>query len=89
MNIFKRVVTDNPFEEQVKKELSTAYLSMIQSSAWKDLENKMTQMIEDSNRDVDNKPIHDMTVADVARARGVREAITKIRVHVNFYLNGK
>lgn len=89
MNIFKRVSKENPFEEQVNKELADSYYAMVQGGAWKDLDSKMNQIVKDSNSDVDNKPINELSVADVARARGMREAISRIRTHVYFYLNGK
>jgi len=75
-------------QQAVARELGVSYREMTQIYAWKDLDALMTKIVQDSNHEVDLAAIEHLNVAMVARARGLREAVDKIRKHVDYAMNG-
>lgn len=82
MNLFS---PSKPQQEvkQRSADLEIAYRQMLNMPAWKDLDKLIEKMLVDSNKMVDEVSIKDLTVADVAQARGIRYAVGKIRKHID------
>jgi hypothetical protein len=75
-------------QSSIAREIGASYRRCTQEYAWKDLTDYMTKIVDESNHDVDVKDIEFLSVALVARSRGLREAIDKIRKHIDYALNG-
>lgn len=75
-------------EDERKKraavEMANAYREMQMSVAWKDLNDLFEKIVTESNREVDQIPIESLEVSIVAKARGLREAIDRIRKHIGY-----
>lgn len=74
--------------KSLSQELASSYKTMVQIYAWKDLNELMQKMVDDSYKQVDVTPIEILSIAVVAEASGIRKAIAKIRKHVDYAMNG-
>lgn len=68
--------------------LSASYRWIMQQEAWSDLNHLMDGLIKDSNRDLDTMPIEKLSGTVAAHGRGMRDAVQKIRAHVDYALGG-
>jgi hypothetical protein len=80
--------TTDDVQKRIASEMAIAYRQMCDMSAWKDLERLLEKMLKESNSQVDEVAIKDLTVADVAQSRGIRYVVGKIRRHIEEALNG-
>lgn len=68
--------------------LSSAYIALIQSDGWKDLEHFMDMEREASMRRIDSKAASELTVGEICEEKGIRKAINKILRYVQDRKNG-
>lgn len=91
MNIFTRKDTNGMNDDDRRKmavELANSYLRIMPSFAWKDLDEYLDKLSQDSVKACEECDMRDLTVAAIGHLRGVRETIRKIRKHVDFAVNG-
>ncbi len=82
VSVFDREATDRA--RKLSIELANSYREMQNLYAWKDMDQYLTKIVDDSNREVDQVAIDTLNVETVARARGLREAVDKIRKHIGY-----
>lgn len=74
---------------QASIELANAYREMMSTFAWKHLQGVVIAGIKsDTNHDLDQMPIAELTVGHVAEARGIRKAFERIEAELNWILQG-
>jgi hypothetical protein len=88
MNIFKRVIHKDQISDAAKAEIADSYRTIVSTIAWRDLEKFLDSIEENSNKDIDAIQISELTLSEIGRSRGLREAVNKIRSHVDYLLNG-
>lgn len=83
------IETEDPARKlQASIELANAYREMMAMFAWKHLKGVvMARIMADSNKAVDQLDIKDLTLAQVAEARGMRKALEQIETEINWILN--
>lgn len=78
--------------EQKRKaaiELANAYRDMMAMFAWKHLQSVVISRIKaDALKATDDRPIVELTLAEVAEARGVRKAFERIQTELDWILHG-
>ena len=72
----------------MSEHLTESYKWLVQQSAWKDLEALLSKIVSDSNKDLDFMDIDKLSATVAAHARGLRDAVAKIRSHVDYQLGG-
>lgn len=68
--------------------LSASYRWMMQQEAWGDLQRFLDKIVADSNRDLDVMPVEHLSATVAAYGRGMREAVQKIRNHIDYETMG-
>jgi len=64
------------------------YRTMMELSAWKDFSKQMDSVFEQATKDEDAMPIADLGLAKIGECRGRRNAITKLKKHIDYVLAG-
>lgn len=67
---------------------SESYRWLIKQEAWRDLSEVMEKIIQDSTRELDTIPVEQMSIAVAAHGRGMRDAVARLRHHVDYRVNG-
>jgi flagellar motility protein MotE (MotC chaperone) len=75
-------------EEARRNRLASAYSAMMQSEAWKDLENFANGERESSMKRMDTKNASDLVLGEVCEERGIRKGIFKVIQHAEFRAGG-
>lgn len=90
MNLFGLNKTNHNQDNdaKVRIELSESYSSLANTIAWRDLEAFLDILVQQSIKTEDQVNIQNLTLAEAAKGRGIREAVDKIRRHVSFYVSG-
>lgn len=61
---------------------------MIKQPAFTDLVAFMSQVVGESNKDLDVMPVEHLSATVAAHGRGMRDAVEKIRKHIDYQLSG-
>lgn len=69
-------------------DLTGEYKILVTNPAWRDLDELMTKISAESNKELDYMPLERLSATVAAHARGLREAVAKIRAHVDYQLGG-
>ena len=76
-------------KRQAAIELANAYREMMATFAWKHLNGVLLKrIVEDVTRNIDQLPIDELTMAQVAEARGVRKCLEFMEAEIGWILNG-
>lgn len=68
--------------------LSASYRWMQQQESWGDLNRFLDELVSISNKDLDNMAVENLSATVAAHGRGIRDAVQKIRAHVDYALVG-
>lgn len=69
-------------------DLTGEYKILVSNPAWRDLDELLTKIHNESNTDLDSIHLTNLNVSFAAHARGLREAVRRIRSHVDYQLGG-
>lgn len=72
----------------MSESLSGSYKWVQQQEAWGDLSRFMDKLVLDSNSDLDLTPVEHLSATVAAHARGMRDAIKRIRAHIDYQIVG-
>lgn len=72
----------------MNESLSASYRVVQQHEAWRDLNKFLDTLIIESSRDLDLMPIEHLSGTVAAHGRGMRDAIKKIRAHIDYQISG-
>ena len=86
MNIFLN--REKSPEKQMRIELANSYRSMVGMAAFKDLDEKMNAIMDEAIKTIDNCSVEDVNMSVLCNSRGMRQAIDKIRRHIEYSING-
>lgn len=67
---------------------SESYRWLIKQEAWRELNEVMEKIILDSTRELDTIPVEQMSITVAAHGRGMRDAVARLRHHVDYRVNG-
>jgi hypothetical protein len=72
----------------MSESLSASYKWVQQQEAWGDLSRFLDKLITDSNRDLDVMAVEHLSATVAAHGRGMRDAVAKIRAHIDYQTVG-
>ena len=72
----------------MSESLAASYRWIQKQEAWSDLDAFLTQLISDSTKDLDIMPVEHLSATVAAHGRGMRDAVQKIRAHIDYALSG-
>ncbi len=72
----------------MSESLSASYRWVMQQEAWGDLDRFLDKLVTDSNRDLDVMAVEHLSATVAAHGRGMRDAVAKIRSHIEYQLVG-
>jgi hypothetical protein len=72
----------------MSESLSASYRWMQQQEAWGDMNRFLDKLIADSNNDLDITPIEHLSATVAAHGRGIREAVKRLRTHIDYQIVG-
>lgn len=68
--------------------LSASYRWIMQQEAWGDLSKYLDSLIIESDKQLDVMPIEQLSATVAAHGRGMRDAVAKIRSHIEYEMVG-
>lgn len=81
-------MTETEQKKQSAIELANAYRDMMAMFAWKHLQTVVIERIKaDALKATDDRPINELTMAEVGEARGARKAFERIDAELNWILH--
>ena len=72
----------------MSESISASYKWVQQQEAWGDLNRFLDKLVADSNRDLDIMAVEHLSATVAAHGRGMRDAVTKIRSHIDYQIVG-
>lgn len=72
----------------MNESLTASYRAMQQQEAWHDLLNLMDKIVEDSNKELDVIAVEHLSATVAAHGRGMRDAVKRLRSHMERSLMG-
>lgn len=78
----------NNLTDEQKKQLSSAYHSMMAMDAWQDLVAYAKEERESSFKRSDSKSAGDLTIGEICEERGIRKGLFKLLQYAEFKREG-